>query len=79
MSEEKKIKEQPEDHRPPPTDNIEKSADDSSISLKESGTVAEENIQDLTPNIQHNEENMEVHHHVTYTKKRNGKSIFFNS
>jgi hypothetical protein len=77
MSEEKKIKEQPEDHRPPPTDNIEKSADDSSISSKESGTVAEENIQDLTPNIQHNEENMEVHHHGHVHEKKKWKEYLF--
>ncbi|HEV8079334.1 MAG TPA: hypothetical protein VGP43_01375 [Chitinophagaceae bacterium] len=77
MSEEQNMKEQPEDHKPPTTDNIEKSADDSLISSEESETVAEENIQHLTPNIQHNNSTMEVHHHGHVHENKKWKEYFF--
>ncbi len=63
MSEDKKIKERPEDDRPPTTDDSEKSAADSSISSEENKTVAEENIQHSTLNELNSEENIEVHNH----------------
>jgi hypothetical protein len=77
MSEDKNIEEQPKDHRPPTTDNIDKSDDDSSISSEESETLAEETIQHLTPNIQHNKESMEVHHHGHVHEKKKWKEYVF--
>ncbi len=77
MSEDKNIEEQPKDPRPTTTDNIEKSADDSSISSEESETVAEETIQHSTPNIQPNNETMEVHHHGHVHENKKWKEYFF--
>ncbi|HEV8079333.1 MAG TPA: hypothetical protein VGP43_01370 [Chitinophagaceae bacterium] len=76
MNEEKNKQDQPEDDRPP-IDNIEKSAEGASISSEESETVAEENIQHLTPNIQHNKEIMEVHHHGHVHENKKWKEYFF--
>jgi hypothetical protein len=71
MNEEQNIKQRQEDNRPPTTDDSEKSAEGKSFSSEENEAVANENIQHLTPNIQPNKENMEVHHrhHVHHKKK----------
>ncbi len=77
MSEEQNIKEQPEGYRPPNADDSEKTAEDTSVKNQENETIAEENIQHSTPNIQQNNENMEVHHHGHVHEKKKWKEYLF--
>jgi len=69
MSEEQNIEEHPEDDRPSPDDS-EKSAEATSFTSDENETVTEENIQHSAPNIQDNNEPMEVHHHGHVHEKK---------
>ncbi len=77
MSEDKNIEEQPEGFKPPKTDDIEKSADDSSISSEEKEPITEENIQHSIPNIQLNNQQMEVHHHGHVHENKKWKEYLF--
>jgi hypothetical protein len=72
MNEEKNIEDQPEDIKPPTSNDSENSAEGTLLSSEENKTIAGEDIPHSTPNIQHNNEKMEVHkhpHHVTHKKK----------
>ncbi|MEJ7823646.1 MAG: hypothetical protein WKF85_15080, partial [Chitinophagaceae bacterium] len=73
MNEEQNIKDQPEDNRPPTTEDSEKSAEETSVEIEKNQTIAEENIQHSTPNIQQNNEKMEVHHHGHVHEKKKWK------
>ncbi len=77
MSEEEKIEEQPDDHRPPTANDSDESAEGTSILSEENKTIAEETIQHSKPNIQHNNENMEVHHHGHVHEKKKWKEYVF--
>jgi hypothetical protein len=77
MSDEQNIKDQPEDNRPPTTDDREKSADDTSVKNEENETIAEENIQHSTLNIQQNKEKMEIHHHGHVHENKKWKEYLF--
>jgi hypothetical protein len=77
MSEDKKIEDQKEDDRSPTTDDCTISAEDASFSPKKNKTVAKENTQHLTPNIQPNNESMEVHQHGHVHEKKKWKEYLF--
>jgi hypothetical protein len=71
MNDDKNMEEHPEDNGPPTTDDSVTSAEGTSFTSEEKETVAEGNFQHSTPNIQPNNESMEVHHphHVHHKKK----------
>jgi hypothetical protein len=72
MSEKEKIEKYSEDDRPPTTDDGGKSIEGKSLLSEENKGMSEEKIELSTPNIQPDNETMEVHkhpHHVTHKKK----------
>ncbi len=76
MSEEKKIEEQPDDHRPPTTDDSEKTVEGNLFSSEENKIVAEE-TQPQTLNPQPSTSDMEVHHHGHVHEKKKWKEYLF--
>jgi hypothetical protein len=77
MIDEQNIKDQPDDDRPPTTEDSKISAQDNSVLSEENTVVAEETIQHSTPNIQPNNESMEVHHHGHVHENKKWKEYFF--
>jgi len=76
MSEDKNIEEQPEDDKPPKTDDSEKSAEGNLFSSEENKIVAEE-TQPQTLNPQPLTSDMEVHHHGHVHEKKKWKEYLF--
>jgi len=74
MSEDRNLEEQKEYDKQP---DSEKTVEETLLSSEENKTVAEEVIPHSTPNLQPNNDNMEVHHHGHVHEKKKWKEYFF--